>query len=1603
MVELLPPMELLKADFEKYIKRDENPLRKMDPNFPVSPNKHSKSDPVHHALSIIDSSTDNDLVCLAYRALYKSSMGGSQLLEILKKHQRHVVLLTSAKNWKQAQSELVTLRAVFTSSKRYLKVSWLEFLSGIDPLATFPVSLVASYHFLVFQTLLQCISSNVLSILKEQGELNTGIFIKAAQAFLGTSNVVIWLEKCTDTETKLKYYGNCVKMLEGLLKVGEFIEKKDSGVAQTVKSSLLLLRLKAMEFKLKAGLDVHNEELPQLSNESRPFLQDLEIATGESGKSHLAFLRKLHEILESSASSPEANFTNFKLAQIAKKLTQKIDIETLKALQLYVKLSKLPKTDLRCHQQILQILVKFENLGNEKLGLPLMDAYNHQIQNQADKDLGNSIESLVSELSALLALLNQPERLKLLESKCFSHYKSSSLKISLAKTIEIQMHYATLLSDAEFTKLRVRIERCILSLARKDCAEETLGLAFKFVEKFQNQLPNSSLSRLMESVACCFTRIPHFAEFWFGRKLNLSEETKSICFMSLVDSVKTEALVGISKKSIVPQLISYLHLQDQSLHLKCLYHASQALRVTIDVSGQPAVDNIDHLYLSGIKTQLLNIVCNQIDTLKEIEYHFTQWAGTTKQIEKEEGGIVLSTITQLFCLGYYKLAWSLLTVMRKSLKISENNLKLELSFLSLDCLLQLSEFPLVPDLLREAGDVMKSMHSQNEAVDCNHLIRWKLIQLEYFVKMQDEAKFEAKFKDIERLMSRYPEYNLKAENSTISLDRRLQCLFHLSKFLISTSYHNSESGSYILAFKNLKLAMKLLGSMLRRLQTSRDLQDLKVETEVTLCFCYRQAFQLCRHLGLLKDAKFYLDELEKLSTTIQNPNLEGYSYLFLAYANAFVGRQSMSVSSLKRGREISNLMSSDVLQVLSLSVSIVQRHFFEPEKAISSEESITLQNMISEVKNSSLSYLPFCPKVITDFVDDCQSSLSSKSTLLHLNEEVTHKRQMISKAMSVVSQNLQDACSLLANEKNIDFDELVKLIPHFSLLNTGQELGDIQRILFHSKDILQNCLDRLAHLEVHRAKQINAMFSRCVFLLSFVAEMVKDGAENLLNSVYSLLDLPKRLPYINQREMMEIHNIMSDHGNELLPMLHNDCHTQSLLDYDQNLRKLLPSGWVVVTIDVCTISGDLVLSKFTAGDSHPVLYKMPLRNSLAQMSFGDINSELKRIIAKSNLSTSAKVTSQVKSKEDRKKWWELRFGLDLQLKKLLDDVEQNIIGSFSGIFSHPDRSSESYKTFSMKLTKIWQTVGKFNKTFCLEENLVDMFFFTRPRSFDGRFDASKLEDLVAFTARELQVKLTNLAKLYSQLELLCDPVEEPVSSSSHLVLIPSTSCCSFPWESLNVMKNKSVSRLPSVDMLSTLLGKHANHMFVETKPQQIHTLVNPGQDLKRTQARFEPIFKQAGISGLFGCQPEENELLLEIFNSKLYIYLGHGGGEQYYRSSTMLKSHFGSCHDLPPAILMGCSSGAYEENGELEPTSNVFNWLICGSPMVVTNLWDITDKDIDNFSQAVFTKWGLLPLPDNGKCEENISLAVMSSRSACTLRYLNGAAPVLHGLPLGFR
>lgn len=79
------------------------------------------------------------------------------------------------------------------------------------------------------------------------------------------------------------------------------------------------------------------------------------------------------------------------------------------------------------------------------------------------------------------------------------------------------------------------------------------------------------------------------------------------------------------------------------------------------------------------------------------------------------------------------------------------------------------------------------------------------------------------------------------------------------------------------------------------------------------------------------------------------------------------------------------------------------------------------------------------------------------------------------------------------------------------------------------------------------------------------------------------------------------------------------------------------------------------------------------------------------------------------------------------------------------------------------------------------------------------------------------------------------------------------------------------------------------------------------------------------------------------------------------------------------------------------------------SPTLVANLWDVTDRDIDKLSQAVFDKLRLTPEKvrereseepsEAGAMGVSVVTAVAEARESCKLKYLTGAAPVVYGIP----
>lgn len=286
----------------------------------------------------------------------------------------------------------------------------------------------------------------------------------------------------------------------------------------------------------------------------------------------------------------------------------------------------------------------------------------------------------------------------------------------------------------------------------------------------------------------------------------------------------------------------------------------------------------------------------------------------------------------------------------------------------------------------------------------------------------------------------------------------------------------------------------------------------------------------------------------------------------------------------------------------------------------------------------------------------------------------------------------------------------------------------------------------------------------------------------------------------------------------------------------------------------------------------------------------------------------------------------------------------------------------------------------------------------------------------------------------------------------------------FPWESLPCLKEHAVSRLPSLACLRDRILQQqkqarehigdqgwCNSDGLHVDRRSGAAILNPSADLKATQAIFEPALEQLlEWDVVIQRPPDEEEMKACLQKHDVFLYFGHGSGAQYIRSRTIKK-----LEKCAVTFLMGCSSGALAEAGEFEPYGTSINYIQGGCPALVANLWDVTDKDIDQFSFGVLNGWGLFqskqqqpqrqdnqtkafaaitacsPVKrstrhrvarnlDNNLHEEDsqnreqhqqhdlalapvaVSLdqAVAQSRNLCRLRYLNGAAPVVYGVPV---
>ena len=275
--------------------------------------------------------------------------------------------------------------------------------------------------------------------------------------------------------------------------------------------------------------------------------------------------------------------------------------------------------------------------------------------------------------------------------------------------------------------------------------------------------------------------------------------------------------------------------------------------------------------------------------------------------------------------------------------------------------------------------------------------------------------------------------------------------------------------------------------------------------------------------------------------------------------------------------------------------------------------------------------------------------------------------------------------------------------------------------------------------------------------------------------------------------------------------------------------------------------------------------------------------------------------------------------------------------------------------------------------------------------------------------------------------------EDSDALEQHTILILDKDLHCFPWESLPCLNQQAISRIPSLGCLRDRILQQRSRFgrfgSSQTSSETFRisglagaSLLNPAGDLTATQERLEPALQElCSWENIVQREPGETEMKSLLEDHELFLYFGHGSGGKYIRPSTIKK-----LEKCAVSLLMGCSSGALTEAGDFEPYGMPIYYMDAGCPALVANLWDVTDKDIDRFSQTVLEQWGLFrkaqpprsPVKKSARqvgrnkaekvgigqahdqCPLSLDQAVSRGRDFCKLRYLNGAAPVIYGVPV---
>ncbi|SAL96545.1 hypothetical protein [Absidia glauca] len=430
-------------------------------------------------------------------------------------------------------------------------------------------------------------------------------------------------------------------------------------------------------------------------------------------------------------------------------------------------------------------------------------------------------------------------------------------------------------------------------------------------------------------------------------------------------------------------------------------------------------------------------------------------------------------------------------------------------------------------------------------------------------------------------------------------------------------------------------------------------------------------------------------------------------------------------------------------------------------------------------------------------------------------------------------------------------------------------------------------------------------------------------------------------------------------------------------------------------------------------------------------------------------------------KKDVEGWWMARSQLDIRLKLLLEDMERSWIGGFKGLFSGRHYTcAKALDSFRQELVSILMTnvyglpSSITTGLLCINEPILHLIVQLGTNPTDHELEDIVYFLLACFENHDLCMDYSeaNINRMIQQIRQIVRSYHKEAARQTgintmerlpneHVILIPDKHTGLFPLESLPTLRSQPVSRLPCLSFLRDRVlytrqnlahskfppGNHVDHTTDDRqsnwKDYTIDTsksyyILDPNNDMEDTRVDFERQFtrfetkitsmkeekrlilalkschfyRMHSWEGCTGKPPSEIECRTMLMEKELYMYFGSSAGQPLLRKQTIRK--------LPRCsvvLLMGCNSTPLHSTGEYDEHGYYLDYLLAGSPALLTNLWSLTGKNIHQISQSIMGQWRLFS--DKGGTVSLVQ-ALSSSRDDCQFPYLVGASSVVFGVPV---